>query len=75
MYCTLPRRPVRSSVLVQAMSTGNGAKKTKVLMVCLGNICRSPTAEAMFKAVVEKRGLADQFEIDSCGTGGGSSDW
>jgi hypothetical protein len=34
-----------------------------------GNICRSPTAEAMFRSVVEKAGLANQFEIDSCGTG------
>lgn len=33
------------------------------------NICRSPTAEAVFRAVVERAGLASQFEIDSCGTG------
>jgi hypothetical protein len=34
-----------------------------------GNICRSPTAEAMFRSVVEAAGLADRFDIDSCGTG------
>jgi hypothetical protein len=34
-----------------------------------GNICRSPTAEAMFRSVVENAGLADSFDIDSCGTG------
>lgn len=41
--------------------------KTKILFVCLGNICRSPSAEAVFNAVVEKRVLADKFEIDSAG--------
>ena len=41
---------------------------TKVLFVCLGNICRSPAAEAVFKNIVESRGLADQFTIDSAGT-------
>lgn len=40
-----------------------------------GNICRSPSAEAVFKAVVERAGLADRFFIDSCGTGGGASQW
>ena len=40
-----------------------------------GNICRSPTAEAVFRAVVEKAGTADRFLIDSCGTGGGNPDW
>jgi len=42
--------------------------KHKILFVCLGNICRSPSAEAVMKALVEKRGLANQFEIDSAGT-------
>ncbi len=41
---------------------------TRVLFVCLGNICRSPAAEIIFRALVEKAGLADTFEIDSCGT-------
>ena len=44
-------------------------KKTKVLFVCSGNICRSPSAEAVFKKLVESKGLKDQFEIDSAGTG------
>lgn len=42
---------------------------------CAGNICRSPTAEAMFQAVVQRNGVEDKFEIDSCGTGGGNPDW
>ncbi|MEQ9495496.1 MAG: low molecular weight protein-tyrosine-phosphatase [Deltaproteobacteria bacterium] len=41
----------------------------RVLFVCLGNICRSPTAEGLFRAIVERRGIADRVEIDSAGTG------
>ncbi|MEO6908219.1 MAG: low molecular weight protein-tyrosine-phosphatase [Abditibacteriaceae bacterium] len=41
----------------------------KVLFVCLGNICRSPMAEAVFAHLVQEANLADQFEIDSAGTG------
>ncbi|MDE6010041.1 MAG: low molecular weight phosphotyrosine protein phosphatase [Muribaculaceae bacterium] len=41
--------------------------KIKVLFVCLGNICRSPAAEGIFRDIVERRGLADRFEIDSAG--------
>ena len=43
-------------------------KKTAVLFVCMGNICRSPTAEGVFRHVVKEAGLDDQFEIDSAGT-------
>lgn len=39
----------------------------RVLFVCLGNICRSPTAEAVFRTTVQEAGLEDQVEIDSCG--------
>lgn len=42
--------------------------KISVLFVCLGNICRSPMAEAVFTAEVVKRNLRDKFTIDSCGT-------
>ena len=42
----------------------------KILFVCTGNICRSPTAEVVFRDLVAKKGLSDQFEIDSCGTHG-----
>ncbi len=42
----------------------------KVLFVCLGNICRSPAAEGIFRHMVEEAGLTDQFHIDSAGTSG-----
>lgn len=44
--------------------------KKRVLFVCLGNICRSPAAEGIFKYQVEQEGLEDQFYIDSAGTSG-----
>ena len=40
----------------------------KVLFVCMGNICRSPTAEGVFRHVVEQAGLSHIIEIDSAGT-------
>lgn len=40
----------------------------RVLFVCLGNICRSPMAQIIFQQMVNERGLADCFEIDSAGT-------
>ncbi|PGM56775.1 low molecular weight protein-tyrosine-phosphatase [Bacillus sp. AFS053548] len=43
----------------------------QVLFVCLGNICRSPMAEAVFRHIVTEKGLDKQFMIDSAGTG----DW
>lgn len=42
----------------------------KVLFVCLGNICRSPTAEGVFRKLVASRGLEKQIHIDSAGTSG-----
>lgn len=47
------------------------SEPVSVLFVCLGNICRSPSAEGVFRQVVEKAGLAEKVRIDSCGTG----DW
>lgn len=42
----------------------------RVLFACMGNICRSPTAEGVFRRLVEERGLAQQIFIDSAGTHG-----
>lgn len=41
---------------------------TRVLFVCMGNICRSPTAEGVFRQLVEQQGLAGQITVDSAGT-------
>src|ERR1700743_73424 len=41
----------------------------RILFVCLGNICRSPTAEGVMRHLVAERGLDDVIEIDSAGTG------
>jgi protein-tyrosine phosphatase len=45
------------------------ASPIRVCFVCLGNICRSPTAEGVMKHLVEERGLGERFFIDSAGTG------
>jgi len=47
----------------------NSIKKIGVLFVCLGNICRSPMAEAVFRHLVRLEGLEERFDIDSAGTG------
>jgi protein-tyrosine phosphatase len=47
-----------------------GPVAVRLLFVCLGNICRSPTAEGAMRALVREAGLQDTIEIDSAGTGG-----
>ncbi|MBW3629625.1 MAG: low molecular weight phosphotyrosine protein phosphatase, partial [Gemmatimonadetes bacterium] len=42
----------------------------KILFVCLGNICRSPLAESVFRHLARERGVENRFEIDSAGTSG-----
>lgn len=46
-----------------------GKKMVRVLFVCLGNICRSPMAEAVFRHKVRAAGLEEKIEADSAGTG------
>jgi protein-tyrosine phosphatase len=47
------------------------SRKIRVLFVCLGNICRSPMAEAVLRQKVADAGLSERIEVDSAGTG----DW
>ena len=43
--------------------------KTRVLFVCMGNICRSPAAEGVLQKLAKDNGLSDELEIASCGLG------
>lgn len=64
---SLPKNlPLRSAYIIFA------AMKTKILFVCLGNICRSPAADGIMRRIVRERGLAADFEIDSAGTYAGT---
>ena len=45
------------------------SRKYSVLFVCMGNICRSPAAQAVMQRLVDERGLTDRFYIDSAGIG------
>jgi len=46
----------------------NNKKQIKVLFVCMGNICRSPTAHGVFQAMVDEQGFSDRILVDSAGT-------
>jgi protein-tyrosine phosphatase len=48
----------------------NSPVRHRILFVCMGNICRSPIAENVFRHKVDQRGASHLFEIDSAGTGG-----
>lgn len=52
------------------LGLGGGEPVLRVLMVCSGNICRSPTAEGVLRAKLEAAGLAGRIEVDSAGTHG-----
>lgn len=54
--------------LKEAILNMAGAKKIHILFVCMGNICRSPTAEGVFKHLVSDHGLEDLMAVDSAGT-------
>lgn len=65
------QRPFITSSMAATPSTTDTNTITKpfsVLFVCLGNICRSPAAEGVFRDLVKKRGLDSNFIIDSAGT-------
>jgi protein-tyrosine phosphatase len=44
------------------------SERIRILFVCLGNICRSPLAEAIFREEARRRGVEDLFDVDSAGT-------
>lgn len=46
-------------------------EKIRILFVCLGNICRSPAAQGVMQSIVDERGVAGRYELDSCGFYGG----
>ena len=52
------------------MAADENRAQLSVLFVCLGNICRSPTAEGVFRKLVEEAGLETHIRIDSAGTAG-----
>jgi protein-tyrosine phosphatase len=60
-----PQRPG----LLDAEGPGTGERPLRLLFVCLGNICRSPTAEGVMRALVVREGLRERFELESAGTG------
>jgi protein-tyrosine phosphatase len=47
----------------------NTRQQFSILFVCLGNICRSPMAEGVFRQVIADAGMSDRFQVDSSGTG------
>ncbi|XP_031499943.1 uncharacterized protein LOC116264099 [Nymphaea colorata] len=61
-------RAVRAMASSDTAATEAATKPFAVLFVCLGNICRSPAGEGVFRDVVKKRGLESKFNIDSAGT-------
>lgn len=52
-------------------STSNSQPVVRVLLVCLGNICRSPSAHGVLEKYIKDKGLEEKIEVDSAGTG----DW
>src|SRR3954469_16381051 len=51
-------------------SPGRRKQNMRILFVCMGNICRSPTAEGVMRTLLREQGLEDRIEIDSAGMGG-----
>lgn len=49
------------------MKVDKGQRGTAILFICTGNICRSPTAEGVFRRLAEREGVANRFRIDSAG--------
>jgi low molecular weight protein-tyrosine phosphatase len=56
LFASLTDKPMKQKV------------KTRILFVCMGNICRSPTAQGVFQRLIEQTGLINKIQIDSAGT-------
>lgn len=70
--CCVSDRAICNSVHKSARWTNRYGRRVlvqSVLFVCLGNICRSPLAEGVFRSLVFDAGRSGEFEIDSAGTG------
>lgn len=70
--CVLPTLPAgflphSTMIFSLLIHNENSYPMTKILFVCLGNICRSSAAEEVFRTLVHKRGLSDRFSVDSAG--------
>jgi protein-tyrosine phosphatase len=57
-------------VAAAAEADARRTRPVRLLFVCLGNICRSPTAEGTMRTLVREAGLEQEIELDSAGTGG-----
>lgn len=56
---------------IELINSLKNKEKVRILFVCLGNICRSPAAEGVMRAMAEERGVDNRLEIDSAGLYGG----
>jgi protein-tyrosine phosphatase len=63
--------PAHDHASVTAPAPRHASGPYRVCLVCLGNICRSPTAEVVLRAEIDRAGLSGKVEVDSAGTG----DW
>ena len=54
---------------IELINSLKNKEKIRILFVCLGNICRSPAADGIMHSIVEERGVAHRFELDSAGIG------
>ncbi|KMZ72404.1 putative Low molecular weight protein-tyrosine-phosphatase [Zostera marina] len=77
LLSTASRSPAMASSVVNSTSSttendsltvSSYSEPYSILFVCLGNICRSPAAEGVFRSLVSERGLDSRFNIDSAGT-------
>jgi len=66
----LKRLWLKSPADAAALASEGSAQPLRVLMVCMGNICRSPTAEAVLRARLQQAGLRQRVLVDSAGTHG-----